>query len=475
MLRLLVPAVCVFLALAPSAAATVRVETAGSGELVIRELPGSANDTVTLSLVQGAGLEWGITKTCTRCPFEPAFEFGPGCRAFSGAARCTRQAGAVTVSLFGGNDGFLIGSSSLPITEPLTIGLGVGDDHAVGAGGNDSLQGGSGNDILDGGAGNDLVQGSIGNDLLGGGAGDDTLTGSDGADSLTPGLGADEADAGEGADRIHLGTPERDGRDDVNGGIGHDRSEYFAHVTAVRIVEADLETLGLPRDGNGASDVLRSIESYVGSSHADVLTGVLSSNDSNYFGGGGDDNIFGSSGNNTIEGGAGADELDGNAGDDIIDGKTGEGLAAVADPVIDCGTGANDRAILDLRDDPTPAGCRQENVVRSAAGEGPHVQMKLGRVVRVAGARLSVRLRCPRALRHPCKGTLRLLVGRARTARTRYSIRAGRSQRVAIELGAVGGRIGRRTAGQFVSLEKGDVKGVKTTAQRVVLSRAPRG
>jgi hypothetical protein len=472
MIRAALVMACGLLVLAPSAGATLRVETASSGALVLTEVRSSdENDTVTLSLVQAnSGLEWTITRTCTRCAFDPTFELGPGCHAMGDTARCARQAAAVTVTMAKGNDKFQIGTSGLPITEPLSISLGDGDDQATGAAGNDTLAGNDGKDVLDGKAGNDNVQGGAGDDLLGGGDGNDTIGGSDGADRITPGLGADIVDAGFGADQISLGTPQRDGRDDVNGGIGHDTSEYLAHVTAVRIVEANQETLGLPKDGNGDSDVLRSIETYIGSPHGDVLTGALSSNDSNYFGGGGNDQIFGSSGDNTIAGGAGADELDGNAGDDTIDGKAGEGATAVADPVIDCGTGTNDRASLDLKDDPTPAGCRQENITRSAAGEGPHVQMKFGRVVAVGGDRLKIRLRCPRKLRHRCAGTLALRIGKARTPRTRYSIKAGRSQRVPLDLGALRDRIGRRTVGQLVSLERGRVEGVKTTQRRIVLA-----
>jgi len=48
-------------------------------------------------------------------------------------------------------------------------------------------------------------------------------------------------------------------------------------------------------------------------------------------------------------------------------------------------------------------------------------------------------------------------------------IKRGRARRVSVELGALGGRVGRRTVGQLVSIERGRVKGLKTTSRRIVL------
>ena len=465
--------------LAPTAAADIRVEILRDGGLFVHE-EGTVgvNDAITLGLFStNQGLEWRVTDACAKdCVLHPQlYVAGPGCdKRPDGVIRCARQAGAVSIALTDGNDKFSIASGSLPITEPMTISMGTGDDVASGGSGNDTMSGNAGNDFLGGFGGNDSIGGNAGNDQVDGGPGDDTLTGSDGDDRMFPGPGKDTANAGTGADLVDLGAAvtSHDARDDVNGGADRDRVTYLTYPVAVRIVEGNLETLGFARDGTGESDVLRAFEVYEGSGKDDILTGVLSSNDSDYLGGPGNDQIFGSKGNNTIEGGAGSDELDGNEGDDTIDGKKGEGGVATPDPVIDCGTGVNDRAIIDLQDDHTPAGCKDENIFRGAAGEGPHVELLFGRVVSVHGSSLSVRLRCPRALHHRCQGTLRLRLGSAQTAAAHYSVASARTRTVSVSLGGLSGRIGRRTVGQLISLEKGDVRGIKTTQRRIVLRRS---
>jgi Ca2+-binding RTX toxin-like protein len=481
--RLLIAAAIVAsCALAPAAQATIRVELAGDGGLVITDRDGNLNDVVTLGHVSadGGGLEWEIARDrdCGRNCFDlrVLYEVGSGCRFVAvgpGLVRCTRLAASATVNLLGGNDRFKIAPASVGMTDPITLSLGAGDDTGDGAAGDDTLQGGSGDDRLDGKAGGDLVQGSIGNDFLIGDLGNDNLTGSDGADVIVPGVGQDTGDAGAGNDEIQLGTFERDERDDFNGGIGFDRATYVNRFSALRIIEANLETLAGEKDA-GENDVLRSIESYAGGRGPDILTGVLSSNASTYLGEGGNDQIFGSSGNNTVAGGAGADQLDGNAGNDTIDAKSGEGGTAAADPVIDCGTGTGDRAILDLTDDPTPTDC-DGNIDRSAAGEGPHVRLKFRRRVAVRGGRVSARLKCPRALRRGCRGTLAVRIGKARSPRSRYSVKRGRTRRVLVRLGALRNRVGRRTVGQLVSVERGRIKGLKTTSRGIVLQAGGSG
>jgi Ca2+-binding RTX toxin-like protein len=479
--KVVVAALCALALLAAPASATIRVELGSDGGLVIVDREGNLNDVVTLGLVStsNGGLEWEIVRdrNCGRNCFDlrVLYEVGSGCRIVNegpGLVRCGRMSGKASVTLLGGDDRFRIAAGSLQLTDPITLSLGTGNDVGDGAAGDDTLQGGSGDDIVDGKAGADLVQGSIGNDRVTGDAGDDNLTGSDGADVLMPGTGADTEDAGAGNDSILLGTFQRDERDEVNGGIGFDKGSYANRLTSLRIIEANLETLGGEKDA-GENDVLRSIESYGGSIGADILTGVLSSNASTYLGEGGNDAIFGSSGNNTLIGGGGADQLDGNDGDDVIDAKSGEGLTAVADPVIDCGAGANDRAILDPLDDKTPTGC-DGNLEISAAGEGPHVRMRLRRRMAVRDGRVAVRLTCPRRLRHRCAGKLDLRIGRARSPRTRYSIERGRSRRVSLALGSLDRRVGGRTVGRLVSIERGDIKGMKTTSRRVVLTGGPR-
>lgn len=459
-------------AFVPTAAATVRVESTSTGGLVVTDKNGTFDDNVAMGLFAGVnGFEWRLAKTSscgTLCVDLKTFEAGPGCRLISGPfpVACERVSGKVNVNLAGGNDRFIVDPTSAAIPDAITVNLSTGNDIAIGGPGMDTLQGGSGNDELSGGAGDDVIQGGAGDDVLAGDAGNDNLTGSDGTDRITPGVGADVADAGSGNDTLLLGTPARDERDDVNGGIGFDTLSYSGRTTALRIIEANLETLAGEKDA-GENDVLRSIESYQGGTGNDIITGAVSSNASFYNGLTGNDTIFGSSGDNTLIGGAGADQLDGNAGNDFIDAKTGEGSTAVADPLIDCGEGTNDFAVLDLKDDVTPTGC--ENLDRAPAREGPHVRPTVPRVAAIAGGVVSIKLFCPRALRHPCAGTLALRLGAAQTARTRYSIAPGKSRHVSVRLGALSRGVGRRRVAQLVSLEPG-LHGQKTTLRRVVLA-----
>ena len=305
------------------------------------------------------------------------------------------------------------------------------------------------------------------------------LNGSDGIDTLRPGPGADTVNGGSGTDNIFLATQNRDETDQVNGGIGADFASYTERrsegapeispddrLTPLRIIEANLETLAGEKDTN-ENDVLRSIESYKGGASSDIITGVLSSNNSRYVGGLSNDQLFGTSGNNILIGSGGQDKLSGKAGNDTLNGKIEESVAQRDSPV-DCGAGTADQAIIDLTDAAT-VGC--EDTDRSAIGEGPHVRLRFRRVVAVVGGRASARLVCPRRLRHRCAGTLALRVRKSRSARTRYAIKAGRSRRVSVRLGRLGRRVGRRTVAQLVSLERGDVKGVKTTSRRIVLRR----
>ena len=453
------------LAAAPSPAlAIVTVESDGTNGLRVTDAT-QAKDIVVLSLVTtSTGLEWRIKRTSPQIELS-RFDIRPGCKLIDDSnAACTRLNGQVTVTLLGENDNFAVGGLT-PITDRLQLNGGTGDDTIVGGAGPDTITGGSDNDVLSGGAGADTLRAGPGNDILNGDTGNDSLFGEDGNDRLNPFTGEDTAEGGSGDDTFDLGTTERDERDTINGGIGRDSAGYGVpgRVTPIRLIEANLETIAGEKD-TSEQDVLRSVERYAGGVSGDILTGVLSSNDSDFDGGRGDDVVFGGSGPNTVTGGAGADELDGNAGTDIVDGKSGEGATAVADPKIDCGDGTDDLAILDLKDDLTPTGC--ENLNRSPAGEGPHVRITVPRQLAAGGKRTSLRLHCPKALTKPCAGTL-AIGARGRTSpRTRYTIKRGKSKLVRVELGSA--RVTRRTVGTIVSLEQG-LKGLKTTTRRVIL------
>jgi hypothetical protein len=437
---------------APPAAATLRVESTTRG-LVAEDLNGTFNDFVQLRLVQnGLRLEWELEKSLlcgTPCFDLVRFEFGPGCRAEGDLARCDRLAPGATLRLRGGNDAVLSFDSPVQITDPLTLDMGAGRDNADGALGNDTILAGPGDDTLEGFAGNDVLDGGDGDDLI----------------SL--GEGTDRAEGGAGNDGFDVSTPLNDGTDIVNGGLGADSAGYSGRTTRMRIIEANLQTLAGERD-TAENDVLTSIERYTAGSAADIITGVLSSNVSIYEGFSGDDQLFGTSGANTLTGGRGDDLLDGNGGDDVIDAKSGEILSAShADAVIDCGTGANDLALIDLQDDRSPVGC--ETIARSPLGEGPHVALVTAKVLRPRGGAVTAVLRCPRALRRPCAGSLALRLARRETTSTRYSLRPGRVRNVSVALGPLERRIGARTKGTLVSRERG-LRGPKTTERTVTLS-----
>ena len=93
------------------------------------------------------------------------------------------------------------------------------------------------------------------------------------------------------------------------------------------------------------------------------------------------------------------------------------------------------------------------------------------RGTRVRAARASFRLRCPRPLKRRCAGSLALKLGRAKTARTRYAVRPGRTGRVTVQLGGLAGRLDASTVAQLISQERGKFPriGLKTTIRRVVL------
>jgi len=461
-LTVLAAALAMTAVLAPAASATIRLDSTTKGGLVITDQQGTTTDHVSLRLING---EWDIELRFKNPLHGQEYDLGPGCRLTSllqAGAACPRLSGRVTVNLLGGDDEFnAFRVTAGPVTDPLTINMGAGNDRATGGAGDDTINGGSGNDFLSGDSRLVLSTGEDGNDVVRGENGDDLLHLS---------RGADTADGGLGNDTIFLSTDTRDETDQVNGGVGTDTATYTDPIsgrtrkTPLRIIEANLQTLAGEKDTT-ENDVLNSIEIYEGGDASDIITGVLSSNPSDYIGGALNDQLFGTNGPNVLEGGPGADELKGRDGDDVLDGKRGE-LGAERDPVIDCGLGI-DIAVLDLQDDATPTGC--ENVEVSPFGEGPHVKAAFGRVVAVGRSGLSVRLRCPRQLRQSCKGTLALRLGGARTTKTAYAIRPGRSQRVAVELGALRGRVGRRTVGQLQSVERG-IKGPKTTLMRIVLA-----
>jgi hypothetical protein len=347
--------------------------------------------------------------------------------------------------------------------------------------GNDAIRGGIDDEVLNGAEGNDQVFAGGGSDTLAGGAGDDSLSDDDSparksADTFSGGSGADtfqikgggDVVNGEAGDDLILEEDLSQLPDTIDGGPDTDRW-VLERSTGVTIRDGETSTSVFHdspfKNGAELEDTLGNIEILDGTNLPDVINGALSTGKTQrtYNGRGGADVLVGRAGADQVIGGNGRDILYGRDGDDALDAKEGEPVA-VPDELIDCGPGAADSASIDLLD-PAATGC--ETVARSAIGEGPHV--RIGAVRRVRSRTHAVSLRCPRKLKHRCKGALELALtrrGLRRAKGQRYSIKAGRSRTVRVLLTRRDARRlrTRRSSSGFVrSVEKGDVAGKKTT------------
>jgi serralysin len=158
----------------------------------------------------------------------------------------------------------------------LTIWRGTVIEHAESGRGNDVLLGNGVANRLSGGAGNDRLRGLNGDDTLIGGFGNDTLI----------------------------------------GGAGRDVALYGGS----RALTIDLQRTDAQATGQGR-DMLRGIESVVGGTKGDIISGNLAAN--TLWGGGGADTLIGRSGNDRLFGQAGHDRLIGGPGRDMLDGGAG--------------------------------------------------------------------------------------------------------------------------------------------------------
>ncbi|WP_309546971.1 calcium-binding protein [Sphingomonas sp. SUN019] len=270
--------------------------------------------------------------------------------------------GGAGVDVLTGGAGFDIASyadSAIGVQVDLAIGRQTGGDVLSGIEGligsafadtlsgdgvANNLDGGDGADTLDGRAGDDVMTGGTGNDsyvvdslgdnvveLLDGGTdivrtaltaytiGDhledlsytgtgnfvgtgnwlgNALYGKVGSDMLYGLAGDDKLSGGAGADRL-------------DGGEGRDQVDY----SKSQAVTINLAT-NVSRGGEAEGDTLFGIETVVGSSFADNITG----SDDPLNG----DTLYGRNGNDTLTGGAGADILDGGAGADRMFGGFGD-------------------------------------------------------------------------------------------------------------------------------------------------------
>lgn len=153
-------------------------------------------------------------------------------------------------------------------------------DQIFGLGGDDTLVGFAGADLLDGGVGVDVLVGGKGNDTLKGSTGVDRLYGGDGNDILMPGVGGGRVDGGAGIDTLDFTGVVRP--------VGVDLSINIATFL-------------------GEALAVRGIETVIGSSAADALTG-----------GSGNERLFGAGGADMLRGGGGNDYLDGGPGSDTV-------------------------------------------------------------------------------------------------------------------------------------------------------------
>lgn len=133
-----------------------------------------------------------------------------------------------------------------------------------------------------------------------GGAGDDTLIGNAAANRLTGGFGDDVLSGGRGVDTL-------------DGGHGRDTADYSDAAAGVTV---KLKGGRTSNDGDGASDVLVSIEDLFGSAFNDFLSGDDGAN--RLDGAGGRDTLAGLGGDDTLTGGGGDDVINGGAGVDVV-------------------------------------------------------------------------------------------------------------------------------------------------------------
>jgi hypothetical protein len=210
-------------------------------------------------------------------------------------------------------------SGSLPLTIPVTIDAGAGDD------------------LVEAGYGADQISGGPGNDKIKGFSGDDTIDGGDGSDEIGGGSGADHIAGGAGDDVLRPDEAEDPSADVVDGGPGTDTVEgdYSSRFRSSSLPPEALSFTfaGGADDGRpGENDDLRSIERlsvhsggrFVGSDAGEYVKLVQTGQPGELIGNGGDDDLNAGDGPDKLDGGPGNDHLDGGFGDDVITGGPGQ-------------------------------------------------------------------------------------------------------------------------------------------------------
>jgi len=266
-------------------------------------LGSSGEDEVTLSYAPGT-----LTFHVTGGAFDAS---ASGCSAAAGEASCpvAGTLDSVLIAGLGGND--VLDGSGLPASASLVVLGGAGDDTVTG--------GEESDDTLIDGPGADLLHGRAGDDLLANNAGADRVL-------------------GEGGNDLFLSDAVCEG-DLIEGGEGRDNASWAKFGEGVG-ANLGAGTAGRPGPGGapqcagGTLDSLQGVEDLEGSGSADAL--------------------YGSSGPNQLLGHSGPDVYHAAAGDDSILANSAD-----ADPVIDCGEGSADVALVDHPQygDAVPTGC----------------------------------------------------------------------------------------------------------------------
>jgi Ca2+-binding RTX toxin-like protein len=229
--------------------------------------------------------------------------------------------------------------------ENLTL-LGTGNINGTGNGLDDALIGSSGKNVLSGLDGNDKLYGGDGDDTLIGGSGVDWLDGGNGVDSASYASSASGVSVSLLAGSGHGGDAEGDtlvGIENVTGSAFNDVFEgngaanhfeggagvdtvTYAHSGAGVTVNLNF---GTPQSSaaDASGDVLRGVESLIGSAFDDMLTGNSLAN--TLTGGAGNDILDGWSGADTLIGGTGNDTYYVNDPGDIVIENPGEGTDTV--------------------------------------------------------------------------------------------------------------------------------------------------
>ena len=239
-----------------------------------------------------------------------------------------------------------------------------------GNGGNDTLNGGAGNDTIDGGDGNDTIFADLDDGQLDGGADTDTLSyagvsadldinlvtqrlyfsggqidftefenviGGSGNDKLFGGFGVNVLTGGAGNDTL----TSFDDADKLDGGAGTNDTVDYSAETLDLAINLTTQTVTGAVGSNAEGDTIAGIESVIGGSGKNTLTGSALAN--TLTGGGDNDKLFGLAGNDILIGGDGVDTLEGGEGNDTINGGMG------TDTLLG-GGGTND--VLDYSNDP---------------------------------------------------------------------------------------------------------------------------